>query len=74
MKKFIIGVIGFAYLGAGVLSVQQSIESQRKSELREIRYQVALDIICKKYKWKSDRLAIYTDLVYNVNGGAIYER
>lgn len=65
-------MINVAYIGAGVLGVMQSIESHKKSELRELRYKVALKIIYKKYKWKSDRLRTYTDLVYNVNGGAIY--
>jgi hypothetical protein len=74
MKKLIWLIIGFAYIGAAALSVQQSIESHRKSELRELRYKVALKVLYKKYKWKSDRLRIYTDLVYNVNGRAVYEK
>jgi hypothetical protein len=74
MIKFIIVVFHVAYIGAGILSVKQSVESYRANELREVRYKAALKILYKKYQWKSDRLKVYTDLVYNVNGGAIYEK
>ena len=75
MKTLIIrSVIAFALIGAGLLSVKQSIQCHKRAELRELRYKVALKYIYKKYKWKSDRLKVYTGLVYNVKYGAVYEK
>ncbi len=61
------------YISTVLFTIQQAKESQNRKELREVRYKAALKIIYQKYKWKRDRLKIYTDLVYNVNGGVIYE-
>ena len=49
-------------------------DSHKKKILQEIKLKKALDMVYDKYQWKSDRLAVYTDLVYNVNGGVIYEK
>ena len=46
----------------------------KQDELDEIYHNTWQQKALEKYKWKSDRLRTYTDLVYNVKGGAVYEK
>lgn len=44
-----------------------------KDMKKEVYWKAFTKKLYKKYQWKSERLKTYTDLVYNVNGGAVYE-
>ncbi len=37
---------------------------KNKRELDKIKHDKVVEIIWKKYAWKSERLRVYTDLVY----------
>ena len=63
-------VCGITILGCALYIA----EDVKKDALKEHCWETAYTKLYKKYKWKKDRLKVYTDLVYNTKYGAVYEK
>jgi len=72
MKK-LTGSLLFMILGNAML-IAFLVDNHKTARLNEIYQETWQEAALKKYQWKSERLATYTDLVYNVNKGAVYEK
>jgi len=72
MKELFNAIISIIIIFSAVTAMQMI--KDKELTLQKVKYEKALKVMVKKYEWKSDRLRIYTDLVYNTKNGAIYEK
>lgn len=73
MKASIINFLITCIIVYGAVRTMQD-HKDKELALQKAKYEKALDIVIKKYKWKKNRLRVYTDLVYNTKYGVVYEK
>ena len=59
-RELIVAIV-FFLMGAFTMFAQLN----KTNQLNKIKSERALEIVWKKYEWKTKRLRVYTDLVYN---------
>lgn len=68
---------GFIILGAVVVinvcyyNLINNLENEKA--LQKMKYELVLKEVMSKYKWKTDRLKTYCDLIYNTKNGLLHE-
>jgi len=67
MKKLILSIL-IILLGTAV-NVAYILDNNKTAELQELYHKAWEKKAIKKYKLKSNRLRVYTDLVYNTKYG-----